>query len=72
MRSALLDAARGFGLAVHETRLELSALRTMREVMLCNAVIGVWPVRQLGDMTFPAGPVAGRFRRHVDAAGAAL
>ena len=40
-------------------------LGAAQEVFLCNAVIGVWPVRQLGAKRWPLGPVTRRVQAHV-------
>lgn len=41
-----------------ETTLDRDAVEAADELMLCNSVIGLWPVRRLGDRMLPApGPV---------------
>ena len=54
-------------LALHseEIQCERALLSAAQEVFLCNAVIGVWPVRQLGTARWPLGPVTRKVQAHV-------
>ena len=54
-------------LALHteQVHCERALLGAAQEVFLCNAVIGVWPVRQLGAKRWPLGPVTRRVQAHV-------
>lgn len=63
MRGALIEALRADGRAVVERDLEPAELHGARELFLTNALIGAWPVRELGSLRFPAGPVV----RHAQA-----
>ncbi|MDT8311498.1 MAG: aminodeoxychorismate lyase [Methylophaga sp.] len=47
MRGFLLDHARQQGWTVNETQLTVDDLLTADEALLCNSVIGIWPIRQL-------------------------
>lgn len=49
MRDLLLLQAPRLGLQVEETDVSLGHLLAAEEVGLCNSLIGVWPVRQLGE-----------------------
>lgn len=40
----------------------LSALLQADEAFLCNSVIGVWPVRQIGAQAIPRGPTAAQMQ----------
>ena len=60
MRAALLEAFRAHGERVTERDVDPAELATAREVFLSNALIGVWPVRALGALRWPAGPLARR------------
>ncbi len=54
-------------LALHseEIQCERALLAAAQEVFLCNAVVGVWPVRQLGTTRWPLGPVTRKVQAHV-------
>lgn len=41
-----------------EQALTLHALTTAQEAFLCNAVIGIWPVRSIAKQAYPVGEVA--------------
>ncbi len=57
-RARLIEAADELGLACEETVLDQHAVDSADEMFLCNSVIGVWPVRDVGDTRFDApGPV---------------
>jgi 4-amino-4-deoxychorismate lyase len=36
-----------------------------QEIFLCNAVVGVWPVRRLENKSWPIGPVTRKVQDHV-------
>lgn len=57
MRGFLLDHARQQGWPVAETQLTLDDLLTADEALLCNSVIGIWPIRQLieHELKWPHG-----------------
>lgn len=58
MRGALLEAFAASGHRVEERDLAPSELAGASEVFVTNALIGVWPVRSLGALTWAVGPVA--------------
>jgi 4-amino-4-deoxychorismate lyase len=58
MRAALIESFRAAGLPVTERDLEPRELAAAAEVFLTNALIGVWPVRAIGDLVLTPGPVA--------------
>ncbi len=60
MRGVVMDAARGAGLAVTEAPLKASDLIAADELFLTNALIGVWPVRELDGHAYAVGPVTRR------------
>lgn len=60
MRSALLDAFAEAGEVVVARDLWPEELATASEVFLSNALIGVWPVRRLGELAWPVGAAARR------------
>lgn len=53
MRGKLIELARALGIDVAVTALDLNALREADEVFVCNAVIGLWPVRALDAKHWP-------------------
>lgn len=56
-RECVLEAAKTAGIAAEETRLNLDDLYASQELFLCNTLLGIWPVRQLGEQRFVPGPV---------------
>jgi 4-amino-4-deoxychorismate lyase len=66
MRGFILDVvAPELALHTEQIHCERALLAAAQEVFLCNAVIGVWPVRQLGSKRWPLGPVTRRVQSHV-------
>ena len=66
MRGFILDVvAPELALHTEQVHCERALLGAAQEVFLCNAVIGVWPVRQLGTKRWPLGPVTRRVQAHV-------
>lgn len=61
MRGLILEQARAWsGVAAEESVLRLEDALTADEIMLCNAVIGIWPVRRVEDRPVTIGPVTRR------------
>lgn len=58
MRAELLERARGAGLAVEVRDIELAELLGADEVLLCNSLYGIWPVREFDGHAWPIGPVS--------------
>lgn len=57
-RARLMEAVDTLGLACEAATLDVSDVDAADEVFLCNSIIGVWPVREVGDTRFDApGPV---------------
>jgi 4-amino-4-deoxychorismate lyase len=57
MRAELLDQARALGIAVQITDLQMADLAQASEVLVCNSVYGVWPVRAFERQNWPVGPL---------------
>ena len=58
MRGLLIEHAQAWsGVPVRETVLRLEDIQYADEVFLCNAVIGIWPVRRVEACSFAVGPV---------------
>ena len=62
VRELILERAPELGLEVREERLGLGDVRAADGLFLCNAVIGIWPVRRFGEREYPAPAAAGRLR----------
>ena len=56
-RAAVLRAARDRGILVGQKPLTFDELTEASEVFVTNAVVGVLPVKAIGDRTWPPGPV---------------
>ena len=66
MRGFILDVvAPELALHSEQVHCQRALLAAAQEVFLCNAVIGVWPVRQLGTTRWPLGPVTRKVQSHV-------
>lgn len=65
MRGLILDEAAAWGLTAEERVLPWAELARSEEVFVCNAVIGVWPLRRLGQWSFPHGPITRQVARAV-------
>jgi 4-amino-4-deoxychorismate lyase len=61
-RFILEDAAKAVGVPAVTTYCERAMLAGAQEIFLCNAVVGVWPVRRLGTRSLPVGPVTRRLQ----------
>lgn len=55
MRHYLLERASQAGDPVQEYSLGLDELRQAEEVMVCNSLVGVWPVRRIGAREYAIG-----------------
>ncbi len=56
MRGVILDLAHDLSIPVEETTLTLNELRQAGEIFLCNALIGIWPVRRIEQQVYAVGP----------------
>ena len=61
-RERMLGFAVGLGLSVRVTQLSLADILESDEVMLCNSIIGVWQVRELGQKRWQKGQYVKLFR----------
>ncbi|KIU48486.1 4-amino-4-deoxychorismate lyase [Pseudomonas putida] len=57
MRAALLDEAPRHGITARVVDLALADLEQADEVLLCNSVYGVWPVRAFASLNWSPGPL---------------
>ena len=68
MREYILEeAARSLAIPVSTAACERSMLGGAQELFLCNAVVGVWPVRRLAGRSLVAGPLTRKVQAHVAA-----
>jgi 4-amino-4-deoxychorismate lyase len=65
MRSVILREAGRLGLRTTETELPREWVAAASELFLCNARVGVWPVRSLGERRLPVGSITRRLQQHV-------
>lgn len=61
-RGWILEHAAALGAPVAERRLAPVDLARAAELFLCNAVRGIWPVRELDDRRWEVGPITTRIR----------
>ncbi|WP_339510005.1 aminodeoxychorismate lyase [Pseudomonas sp. RL_15y_Pfl2_60] len=62
MRAELLDQAGQLSIPCAVTDINLNELRSADEVFVCNSVYGVWPVLELLDSRWLAGPMTRRLQ----------
>jgi len=57
MRAELLEQAQALGIECQVRDIDYAELLAADEVLLCNSVYGVWPVRALATHDWPVGPL---------------
>ncbi|MCU1716626.1 aminodeoxychorismate lyase [Pseudomonas sp. 5P_3.1_Bac2] len=57
MRAELLEQAAALGIHCQVRDISLAELLSADEVLLCNSLYGVWPVRALEQRSWPVGPL---------------
>lgn len=57
MRSQIMKLANENDLMVKEDAITKDDVNNADEVLVCNSVIGIWPVRNIADVTYPLGPI---------------
>ena len=62
MRERIMEVATTIGYEVSATNFKLDALLAADEVIICNSLIGIWQVRQLGERRWPVGSTAEKLR----------
>jgi 4-amino-4-deoxychorismate lyase len=68
VRETVLRSARAMGTAVTETDLSRDDVLHADELFLTNAIIGIWPVRRLGDRQWVPGRLTRQLLAAIDAA----
>ncbi|MBV0931833.1 aminodeoxychorismate lyase [Marinobacterium weihaiense] len=56
VRAQLLSMAPELGLEVEVGQYDRDSVESADEVMVCNSLIGIWPIVRLGDVRYPVGP----------------
>ena len=65
MRQYVIELTRTWQLPLYIQRIPYQELATMDEVFLTNSVDGIWPVRQLGEWTFPVGEITRKLQYNI-------
>lgn len=65
IRALIVELAAAWGIPCEEGYYPLSALLAADEVLLCNSLFGIWPVRDLAQRQWPPGPLTRRLQRHL-------
>lgn len=65
MRGLIMAQAQQLAIACEEADLRLAQVLEADEVFLCNSLMGIWPVRAIGEVTYPDGEITRRLAQHV-------
>lgn len=63
IRGLIIELASQQGLEVIEHSFTQERLLSADEIFVCNSIIGIWPIFQIGHMQFPVGPITRRLQR---------
>jgi 4-amino-4-deoxychorismate lyase len=55
MRGQIIQFSLGLNIPVLETSINVDDLMSSEEVFICNSIIGIWPVLNIGNMTYSIG-----------------
>jgi 4-amino-4-deoxychorismate lyase len=55
-RQRVLEVADALGMPHRVEAVPLGALAEAKELFVCNSIVGIWPIRQLGERTYVVGP----------------
>ena len=66
MRAVILQLAREYGEVVNIRRCTVDDIEAADELFVTNSVIGLWPVRALGDVDYRLGPVTDKVKQWID------
>lgn len=61
-RERIMEVAEKIGYEMSIANFELDTLLAAEEVIICNSLIGIWQVRELGEHRWPAGSLAQELR----------
>ncbi len=62
MRATLIDIAQRQGMPLRITPITLDRLAHADEVFISNALIGIWPAKRCGELSFAVGPLTRRLQ----------
>lgn len=65
VRGVILELAARHAIACEITELDLQQVREADEILLCNSLIGVWPVRELDGVHYEPGPLTQRLTTYL-------
>ncbi len=65
MRDLIMAEAQRLAITCEERELRLAQVLEADEVFLCNSLMGIWPVRVIGEVTYPDGEITRRLAQHV-------
>ncbi len=65
MRGLIMTQAQQLAIACEEAELRLAQVLEADEVFLCNSLAGIWPVRAIGEVTYPGSELTLRLAQHV-------
>ncbi len=65
VRSQVLRLAAEFGIGVNERQVQMDDLFQAQEAFLTNSVIGIWPIKTLGQHQFSVGPATIRLQEAI-------
>ncbi len=66
MRGIIITIAANSGVPVQEHRYYKDELLSADEVLVCNSIIGIWPVRQIATARFPVGLMTKNLQLQLD------
>lgn len=67
MREIILEEAAQKAIPCQVTALSLADVAQADEILVCNSVVGIWPVKRLDKKRYPLGPVARQLADAVEA-----
>lgn len=69
MRSKILKEARSAGIETHELTISTDDVANASEVFVSNALIGIWPVREIDGKGYTRGPITLQIMRALSTVG---
>ena len=69
MRGKILEEARSAGIETHELIISTDDVANATEVFVSNALIGIWPVREIDGKGYTRGPITLQIMRALSTIG---
>lgn len=66
MRDEIIVQSKKWSIPCVLAQINMENIMKAEEIFLCNSLIGIWPVRELQDVSFPIGPLTKRITTHLD------